>query len=114
MNISGIMTQAGKYINLVFSPYRVTSIDKNNVQFVFSSDSKQHRFISYRMDFIKSLSYQLKKLGIPFDNITFLAETILYGKIEKQNFLLVNKEGIILCEKREDLTFEFVPRIEFY
>ena len=82
------MTRAGVCYNFEISPYRVT---KDMYTFVFSSQLHVEKFKEKYKENRDIINYSLTKrfgFDVCFDT---LADVVLYRKIEKRGFLIINE-----------------------
>jgi YHS domain-containing protein len=95
-----MVTRNGIYLDFTQSPYRFT-VDNNT--YVFSSDLHLVKFQNQYRLHREELSLKLKSRFQIDVKLTSLADMVLYQKIEKRGFLVVDGKGNKLC--KENLIF---------
>ena len=84
------MTRDGVEHDLKISPYKLSL---EGFTFVFSSQFYLNKFQNECLDFIKSLSDKMTSRYKIFTDCTVFALFVLYMKIEKRGFLIIDKYG---------------------
>lgn len=95
-----MVTRNGIYLDFSQSPYKIT-ID--NITYVFSSDLHLVKFQDQYKAHREEISLKLSVRYRVNIKATLLADMVLYNKIEKRGFLVIDGKGNTLC--KENLIF---------
>lgn len=96
-----VITRNGVCYDLSISEYRFT---EGELTFVFSSKLHLEKFKKKLRENRDIVNYSLsKRFGFTV-NVSYLADVVLYKKIETRGFLIVTNEGKELCQ-RSNLKF---------
>lgn len=104
-----IKTRNGIYKNINYSTY---TYNTGQLTFVFSSEFYRRKFIDTYMNHRKQISESLSNRFKFSIDVSFLADLVLYTKIEKRGFLLYTKGGEKICQKPQRLELESKIKIK--
>lgn len=91
-----MISRNGVYYDLNLSSYRHT---ENNITFVFSSQKHLDKFISKIRENREIINRSLSN-RFNFDiDVSVISDIVLYRKIETRGFLLLNEDGVKLCQE---------------
>ena len=104
-----IKTRNGIYKDINYSTY---TYNTGQLTFVFSSEFYRRKFIDTYMNHRKQISESLSNRFKFSIDVSFLADLVLYTKIEKRGFLLYTKGGEKICQKPKILELESKIKIK--